>query len=267
METRVYITDSDIVQDNSIGEKHKEWSRNETAPDTKNTMPQDFTEAVKQMLYPELVKEIKQLKEEKQEYIDLCDSQKTTIAELRIINSDQALKIRRKDKKLADIQTMYNAQIQSESTSTAAEQHFVFDMTHFDENASVEQINTLFLKLQKLAEVQTAPDEYLIDNASAVVPVFVMLRESTKINPVFRYHGNMQDFCTEWNVNVASRIADKKRSETLTCKHGTFKAELGRAPLKGSSPATWKVDAVSKNNKKKMGRCFNIKKHMERLFT
>ena len=124
-----------------------------------------------------------------------------------------------------------------------------------------------FLNLQKLTDIKTAPDQYLINNASAVVPIYLLLTESKKIPEIYRYKGTKSDFCREWNSNVASRIPDKDRSQALTIEYDSFKAECNRAPWKNSSPANWNRDKVDSKHKVKLDRAVNTKKHLERLFT
>ena len=155
--------------------------------------------------------------------------------------------------------------MQDELTVSTDVLHFEYDILHFGNGATPLLVDMLFRKLQELADTKIAPDQYLIDNASAVVPIYILLTQSPNINPIYRYKGHMSDFCKEWNSNVASRIADEERSKKLTCRYESFKSEYGRVPWTVTSPASWRTDIDSRREKIKLERAYNTKVRVESL--
>ena len=267
METRDYNIETDGVQDNSTDDMCKEWSCDETTPETTEKITQNITEVIGKMVYPNLVKKIDLLIKDNEEKDEQIKQLKHKYNEICEISGDKDLIIKKYKTKLHNLQAMFNSQNGGEFVVSSNLQDFVYDVVHFDEYITIEQINNVFLNLQKLTDIKTAPDQYLINNASAVVPIYLLLTESKKIPEIYRYKGTKSDFCREWNSNVASRIPDKDRSQALTIEYDSFKAECNRAPWKGSSPANWNRDKVDSKHKVKLDRAVNTKKHLERLFT
>ena len=267
MEKRVFTTDSDTAQDNNTGDMQQAWTSVETSPVPADNKYKKAVDAFGQMIYADLVKERDELRVELQEKNEENAHLKEENGKLHKLTSNQALELQDCKDKIIQLQNLFNSQMQGEVTVSSDMLHFVYDVVHFDEYITVDQINTMFMNLQKMTEIMIAPDEYLINNASAVVPIYILLTKSTKIPAIYRYKGTMSDFCKEWNSNVASRISDKERAKALTCEYSSFKAEYNRAPWKGSSPANWKRDMVDSKHKVKMDRAVNTKKHLERLFS
>ena len=265
METRDYTPDSDTVQDNNTGDMQQAWTSVETSPMPADNIYKKAVDAFGQMVHSGLVKERDELKADNEKKTEENALLREENDKLHRLTSNQALELQEYKDKLIKLQDLFNNQRQGEPTVSSDVLHFEFDVVHFDEYITIDQINTLFLKLQEIVNIKTAPDHYLIDTAAAVVPIYIMLTQSKKINPIYRYKGTMSDFCNEWNTNVASRIADKERSQTLTCNYEAFKKEHGRAPWNKSTPATWRNDSKASRNKKKLERAANTKMHLERL--
>lgn len=265
MEKRVFTTDSDTAQDNNTGDMQQAWASDETLPVPADNKYKKAVDAFGQMLYADLVRERDELKVENQEK----DKENVRLREendkLHRLTSNQALELQDCKDKIIQLQNLFNSQGHGEATVSSDVLHFEFDAVHFDEYITIEQINSLFLNLQKLVEVKISPDQYLIDSAAAVIPIYIILTQSKKINPIYRYKGGMKDFCKEWNSNVASRITDKQRAQTLTCNYEAFRKEHGRAPWRDSSPAKWTRDFSDTRNKKKMERAINTKMRLEML--
>ena len=267
METRDYNIDSDTGQDNNTGDMQQAWTSDETSPVPADNKYKKAVDVFGQMFYADLVKERDELKVENQEK----DKENARLREendkLHRLASTQALELQDCKDKIIQLQSIFNSQMEGEPTISNDVLHFEYDVVHFDEYITIDQINNVFLNLQKLTDIKTAPDQYLINNASAVVPIYILLTESKKIPEIYRYKGTKSDFCREWNSNVASRIPDKDRSQALTIEYDSFKAECNRAPWKNSSPANWNRDKVDSKHKVKLDRAVNTKKHLERLFT
>jgi hypothetical protein len=267
MEKRVFTTDSDTAQDNNTGDMQQAWASDETLPVPADNKYKKAVDAFGQMLYADLVRERDELKVENQEKNKENVRLREENDKLHRLTSNQALELQDCKDKIIQLQSLFNSQMEGEPTISNDVLHFEYDVVHFDEYITIEQINNVFLNLQKLTDIKTAPDQYLINNASAVVPIYLLLTESKKIPEIYRYKGTKSDFCREWNSNVASRIPDKDRSQALTIEYDSFKAECNRAPWKGSSPANWNRDKVDSKHKVKLDRAVNTKKHLERLFT
>ena len=267
METRDYNIETDGVQDNSTGDMQQAWTSDETSPVPADNKYKKAVDVFGQMFYAELIKERDELKANYEEETEKNARLREENDKLHRLASTQALELQDCKDKIIQLQSLFNSQIEGEPTISNDVLHFEYDVVHFDEYITIDQINNVFLNLQKLTDIKTAPDQYLINNASAVVPIYLLLTESKKIPEIYRYKGTKSDFCREWNSNVASRIPDKDRSQALTIEYDSFKAECNRAPWKGSSPANWNRDKVDSKHKVKLDRAVNTKKHLERLFT
>ena len=267
METRDYNIETDGVQDNSTDDMQQAWTSDETSPVPADNKYKKAVDVFGQMFYAELIKERDELKANYEEETEKNARLREENDKLHRLASTQALELQDCKDKIIQLQSLFNSQMEGELTISNDVLHFEYDVVHFDEYLTIDKINIFFLNLQNLAKVKINPDQYLINNASAVVPIYILLTESKKIPEIYRYKGTKSDFCREWNSNVASRIPDKDRSQALTIEYDSFKAECNRAPWKGSSPANWNRDKVDSKHKVKLDRAVNTKKHLERLFT
>ena len=250
-----------ITLGDDIADK-QQWSKSETTHAPSKNMTDSNLEAVKQLLLPEIVEENNNLKVRNQEQQEQIDSLIDENDKLHRLVSTQALQIQEYKEKLEKLQKLFNEESQEGITVITDGLDFAFDVTHFNEYIRIDQIHFLFLQLQKLADIKIGPDKYLLDNASAIVPIFIFLTQSTSI---YKYEGNMHDFCNEWNSNVAAYIKDKDRAKALTCDYENFKREHNKEPWNKTSPSTWRRDITNSRNKLKLDRAINIKLQLEKL--
>ena len=263
-EQREQDIEGHITLGDNIADK-QQWSKSETTNTPSKNLIDSRFEAVKDILFPEIIKENKNLKAENQQQKELIESLMDENGSLRNIVANKELEINKCKEKLKELQTLFKGCRQEEITVSTNVFKFTYDVTHFNEYIEIEQIDFLFMQLQKLVEIKIEPDRYLLDNASAVVPIFIILTNSKKINPIYRYSGGMNDFCNEWNSNVVAYIKDKDRAKALTCNYISFKAECGRAPMKNTMPSMWKRDIIDSKNKRKLERAINIRTYLEKL--
>lgn len=161
-------------------------------------------------------------------------------------------------------------QIKNSNTAPPSGSGFMYeyDVLDFAENASAATINYLFDGLLHLTEIKTSTDKYLIDSASALIPIYIILKDSTVIvQTLYCFCGSLEDFCKYWNYNVASRIEDKERAKLLTVNYSSIKAEINKQPRKDRKPGCWRsVFNSASKHKKPLRRAINIKAHMESAF-
>ena len=260
-----------ITLGDNIADK-PQWSKSETAPAPSKDITDSNFEAVKELLFPDVMEEnhkLKeenlQLKEENWQQKEQLENQVDENTRLCRVVSSQALLIQEYKEKLEKLQKVFNENNQEGVTVVTDGFDFVFDVTHFNEYIRIDQIHFLFLQLQKLVDIKIEPDKYLLDNASAIVPIFILLTQSVSIPTIYRYEGNMRDFCNEWNSNVVAYIKDKERAKALTCDYENFKRENSKEPWTSTSPATWRKDIINSRSKLKLNRAINIKLQLEKL--
>lgn len=253
-----------IIVGNNIADI-QQWSKSETASAPSKNMMDSDSEAIKRFLFPKIIEENNNLKEEIQQQQEQIESLMEENGSLRNIVVDKELEIKRCKEKLEKLQKLFSENSQEEVTVITDGLDLVFDVTHFNEYIRIDQIHFLFLQLQKLVDIKIEPDKYLLDNASAVVPIYIVLTSSTNIPETFRYKGSMRDFCNEWNSNVVAYIKDKERAKALTCDYENFKRENSKEPWTRTSPATWRRDIINSRSKLKLNRAINIKLQLERL--
>lgn len=263
-EQREQDIEGHITLGDNIAHK-QQWSKSETVPALSKDMTDSNLEAVKSILFPEIIEENNNLKEEIQQQQEQIESLMDENGSLRNIVVDKELEIKRCKEKLEKLQKLFSENPQEEVTVITDGLDFVFDVTHFNEYIRIDQIHFLFLQLQKLADIKIEPDKYLLDNASAIVPIFILLTQSVSIPTIYRYEGNMRDFCNEWNSNVVAYIKDKERAKALTCDYENFKRENSKEPWTSTSPATWRKDIINSRSKLKLNRAVNIKIQLEKL--
>jgi len=264
-EQREQDIEGHITLGDNIADK-QQWSKSETTNTPSKNMTDSNLEAVKDILFPEIIEENNYLKAENQQQKEQIENLTDENGKLHRALSEQVLLVQEYKDKLEKLQKVFDEDCQESVTVVTDGLDFIFDVTHFCEYIRIDQIHFLFLQLQKLVDIKIEPDKYLLDNASAVVPIFILLTQSTNIPSIYRYEGNMRDFCNEWNCNVVPYIKDKERAKALTCDYDNFKRERDKEPWNTTSPATWRKDAMYKRNKLKLARAVNIKQQLEKLF-
>ena len=253
-----------IIVGNNIADK-QQWSKSETASAPSKNMTASNLEAVKSILFPEIIEENNNLKEEiqhKQEQIESLTDENTR---LHRALSEQVLLVQECKEKLEKLQKVFDENSQEGVMINSDGLKFTYNITNFSEYIKIDQLHFLFLQLQKLADIKIEPDKYLLNNAAAIVPIYIILTSSTKIPETFRYRGSMSDFCNEWNSNVVAYIQDKERAKAITCNPDSFEREHRKEPWPRTSPSTWRRDIINGRNKRKLDRAINIKIHIENL--
>ena len=263
-EQREQDIEGHIIVGNNIADK-QQWSKSETASAPSKNMTDSNLEAVKSILFPEIIEENKNLKEKNQQQNEQIECLVDENGSLKSIVADKELELKKCKEQLEKLQKLFNEASQEGVTVVTDGLDFVFDVTHFNEYIRIDQIHFLFLQLQKLVDIKIEPDKYLLNNAAAIVPVYIILTSSAKIPETFRYRGSMSDFCNEWNCNVVAYIKDKERAKTITCNYDSFEREHRKEPWPKTSPATWRKDIINGRNKLKLDRAINIKIHIENL--
>lgn len=105
------------------------------------------------------------------------------------------------------------------------------------ENPPVKYLQQLSDWLLEIVNAKYKNGEFIIQNGKDLVPVFIILKESTKL--LFRYIGDVPDFAYFWNDNVAARIEDQERRAKLTCNERSLKNCKNKEPWSGVSMTSW----------------------------
>lgn len=265
MEERGIITGEDTVQEDNVEGRHKGWTRNDTSP----SLPPEISEInslVEQLVQARISDVIK----ERDELKERVDMQNDTIAHLSEENKDLrdfTVEMALRNRELQKNSNQTTETLQGGNVNVFGSNSFVFkyDATNFV-LAEPFSIDSVFLKLQILAQKIDVYGNYFVDCASAIIPIFITITTDERIDKKYRYKGNLESFCNEWNCNVAAYITDKKRSNELTCDYNSIKTIINRAPFKDSSIVSWQRMFDEGKNKKILNRAINIKVQMEKLF-
>lgn len=253
-----------IIVGNNTANK-QQWAKSETEQSPSKHLTDSNFEAVKELLFPEVIEENNNLKEENRQQQEKIENLTDENSKLHRALSEQVLLVQEYKDKLEKLQKVFDENSQEGVMINSDGLKFTYNITNFSEYIKIEQIDFLFLQLQKLVDIKIAPNKYLINNAAAVVPIYIILTSSSKIPETFKYKGSMQDFCNEWNSNVVAYITDKERAKAITCNSESFEREHRKEPWRNTSPATWRKDIIVKSNKLKLDRAINIKIHLENL--
>jgi hypothetical protein len=258
-------SEEDSIQGNGWIDKNLGW----TSHDTSSSVPPEMAEIISliermvQAKVSDVLNENKELKELLAEKDDCIASLSKENIRLRNATIDLTLKNQKLQENFNESQSLKGG---NESVSGCGDYDFKYDATNF-ELADHDVIDSFFLKLINLAQKQDSTGNYLVDCASAIAPIFILLKKDEKIAKKYRYNGTLESFCSEWNCNVAANITDEEHSKKLTCKYNSIKAVINRAPFKDSSPASWKRLLDEGKNKDILNRAINIKVQMEKLFS
>ena len=220
-------------------------------------------EQFKAMLCGELIdenealkKENEELKTERKEHVETITSQAVDIKELkkRLIHTQELLRTAEECKATGIARPMYK---------------YEYDLTDFKTEAGINDVDYLFDCLLYLVDFQIKPEVYLINKASDIIPVFLVLTKDNKlVNTKFQFCGTLTAFCDYWNSNIVPHITDSKRAEKLACKYTSIKATIGKTPWKGTDPISWRRLASESPKKKKIyQQAFNIKERIVNMLT
>lgn len=203
-----------------------------------------------------LRKENEELKTERKEHVETITSQAVDIKELkkRLIHTQELLKTVDECKATGIARPMYK---------------YEYDLTDFKTEAGINDVDYLFYCLLYLVDFQIKPEVYLINNASDIIPIFLVLTKDKKLeNTKFQFCGTLTAFCDYWNSNIVPHVKDSKRAEKLACKYTSIKATIGKEPWKGTDPISWRRLASEATKKKKDYRkAFNIKERIVNMLT
>jgi hypothetical protein len=268
MTEREIIIEEGTVQEDNVEGRHKGWTRNDTSPSQPPEIS-DISSLVEQLVQARISDVIKE-RDELKEKVDMQNNTITHLSEenknLRDAAIDLTLRNRELLKKRNKSQsTTETLQVVNVNISGNNGFDFKYDATNFV-LAEPVSIDSIFLKLQNLAQKTDAYGNYFVDCASAIIPIFIIITTDERIDKIYRYKGNLESFCKEWNCNVAAYISDEKRSKELTCDYNSIKAIINRAPFKDSSIVSWQRMFDEGKNKKILNRAINIKVQMEKLF-
>lgn len=264
---RKETSEEDSVRGNSRIDNNLGWVSYDTSSSLSPEMAEiiSLIERIVQAKISDVLKENEQLKELLQKKDDRIDSlskdnqylQKATIS--LTIQNQQMLEHHKNNKEAQALKD------DNESASSFSDYDFKYDATNFG-LAEAMAIDSIFLKLQSLAQKKDVYGNYYVDCASAIIPIFITITTDERIDRKYRYKGSLKSFCKEWNCNVAAFIPDEKRSKELTCDYNSIKAIINKAPFKDSSIASWQRMFDEGKNKTILLRAINIKVQMEKLF-
>jgi len=262
-------SEEDSIQGNCRIDKNLGW----TSHDTSSSVPPEMVELdslierMVQARISDVLNENKELKEKlkkKDECIDYLSKENKDFREATANLVLEKQNLLKEYKNAQDtIKTLKGGNI---STTGNRDYDFKYDATNF-ELAEPDVIDSIFLKLQALVQKTDIRGNYIVDCASAVIPIFLILTGDNRFRKEYRYKGTLVSFCDEWNFNVAANIPDKERSKKLTCNFGSIKTIINRAPFKDSSVASWQSMFDEGKNKGILSRALNIKVQMEKLFS
>lgn len=226
---------------------------------------------ISNIIYPSLYNENQELTQRNRELESELKNKTENNNELIQTCANQAREINALKEKLKHAQDVINTNENSKQTNDSRVffNKYEYDLMDFVEDVTTDDVNGLFNKLIELTNIKVDNDNYLIDCASAVIPVYIMLTKSQKIvNTKNHFEGNLKSFCGYWNKNVVSNIEDKERANCLICNYDSIKVEMNKAPWKNVGPAKWRMMALDSKtrNKKPLNRAYNIKGRMESLF-
>lgn len=267
-EQRELDIEGHIIVGNNIADK-QQWSKSKTEPSPSKHLTDSNLEAVKELLFPEVIEENNNLKEENRQQQEKIENLTDENSKLHRALLEQVLLVQKYKDKLEKLQRAFDENSQEGVMINSDGLKFTYDITNFNEYIKIDQIDFMFLQLQKLVDIKIEPNKYLLDCAAAVVPVYIVLSKrftmSSTTPYIYSYGGSIRDFCNEWNVNVVAYIKDKERAEALTCDYESFKREHSKAPWSQTSPTTWRRDIINSRNKTKLDRAINIKMYIDRL--
>ena len=129
-----------------------------------------------------LRKENEELKTERKEHVETITSQAVDIKELkkRLIHTQELLRTAEECKATGNPQPMYK---------------YEYDLTDFKTEAGINDVDYLFDCLLYLVDFQIKPEVYLINKASDIIPVFLVLTKDNKLeNTKFRFCGSLTAF-------------------------------------------------------------------------
>ena len=218
---------------------------------------------LKQMLCKEVDDENRALKEENEELRasnkdkdNTIVSQATQIMKLKeqLLHAHELIDTAEKCKATGDPRPMFK---------------YEYDLSDFEESAGIKDIDYIFDSLLYLTEIMLKPGLHLINTASDIIPIYLVLTKDNKLEHTkWQFLGTLKVFCEYWNTNIVPNIKDPERRIALTCNYATIKAAINKAPWKDVSPASWRrLSYESTKRKKAYQLAFNIKERIVNLMT
>ena len=225
-----------------------------------NTLAQ--FEQLKNMLCGEVIKE----RDEWKESYENLKSEQATDKETIVRQSNEITKLKQM---LMHAQKLINTAEKCKETGDPRPMfNYEYDLGDHVMEACAKDIETFWDNNLQLTQIMMPNGSYLINNAAAVVPIYLVYTKSYNFEKTkWHFIGTIINFCYCWNKNVAARIEDKERAAKLTCNSKALTAELNKAPWKKIGPARWRTEANGgSKHKKKLNRAANIKERIERMY-
>jgi len=264
IEGRETVEESTVLN-NSDDNINKGRTRDDTSPFSKSEQQalEDLFGQMLQTRMPLVYNKISELdaecKRKDEEIVRLT----TENGDLREIMTDKDIEIKRLKKQLKQAENKLSLYEQGTPSVSVSNCDYTYDVTHFEEDADV---NFFFTCLRQLTDTKISPDKYLLDCSAAIIPIFVVLKNDKDINIRFRYKGNLNDFCKEWNCNVVPYITDTEHANKLLLNPESFKSQVNRSTLSSNSPASWRRMSNGDKNVKELERATNVKYRLEEFF-
>lgn len=227
---------------------------------TDNAAFEQFVQ-LKQMLCKEVDDENKALKEENEELKASNKEKDDTIV-------SQATQIMKLKKELLHAQEIINTAEKCKDTGDPRPMFkYEYDLSDFKESAEIKDIDFMFECLLCLTEVMLKPGLLLINSASDIIPIYLVLTKDNKLGQSnYQFRGTLKVFCDYWNVNIVPHIKDEDRREALTCNYASIKATINKAPWKQVDPSSWRRLSYEATKKKKAYQhALNIKERIVNL--
>lgn len=241
-----------------------EEKNSETPPISNlNAKIQDAVQAFANTLYGEIIDENNALKKKNEELKASNKEKDETIV-------SQAVYINKLKKQLEHAHKIIDTVEECKATGDPRPMFkYEYDLSDFKNDAGIKDVDHLFDCLLRLAEAKLRPEVFLINNASDIVPIYIVLTKDSKLeDSIYQYRGKLTVFCDYWNTNIVPHIQDSERAEKLRCKYDSIKAEINKKHWKDIGPGSWRRLASESSKKKKTyQRAFNIKERIVNMIT
>ncbi len=266
IEGRETVEESTVLN-NSDDIINKEWTRDDTSPSSSSMMDEakEMFERYARARNSDILNENEDLKNKNKELNEKVAKLETENKNFRDNLPGMQLMIWDLEEQLKEAESKLSLYEQGTPSVSVGHCDYIYDVTHFEEDADVNTINYIFTSLLQLTNVKIAPDQYLLDCSAAIIPIFIILTTDKNINIRFLYKGNLHDFCDEWNCNVVPYITDTERAEKLRCNYESLRVQYSSAPIKNCSPALWRRKSNDGKNVTIYRRAYNVKKQLENM--
>lgn len=207
-----------------------------------------------------LKKNLENTQKERDKYKDNYSKLADAFANQGIELNEIKQELKETKKQLEDFQTV-------DSTKRYNTFQYSFTAADYGDEAPLSKIRAFWDNLLILCD-QNNKNDYTIPYGIYVIAVYKVVTESKEFKKHnIHYHGTFKGFIESWNNNVAQRIKDEERRESLTVKSETMIAEKNKKPWKNIDCSSWY--SMCNNNeakhKSKLKVAYNIKVFLEDL--